>query len=84
MTDQPKIRLKTPLQKWLFDHDLSARSAATLFRTNRSTMVNIASGAVRPSGLTRELIVAALLGEMSVAELERIAGPAVIDEEDAR
>lgn len=65
---------KTPLAFWLFMHGLSARAAAHLFRTNRATLANVAAGRTVPSGQTRDLIAQALLGEVTIDQLNALAG----------
>ncbi len=63
---------RTPLDRWLFENGLTRREGAVLFRVNRTTFNQIVTGRQAASGLGRELIAAALLGELTLQELRRL------------
>lgn len=75
MTNSLEVTYKTPLARMMFEHDIDLREGARLFKTNRSSLSRISRGEQEPSGVTREIIVALLLGQVTVPQLRQGEAP---------
>jgi hypothetical protein len=72
MNETSTVTHKTPLARWLFEHDVTYRDGAELFGTNRTSLAHYATGEKTvPPGPVRDVIARALTDNLTPEDLRR-------------